>query len=45
MQDEEDPVQRRPIFQALPAWIAVSPLNDGQQRLQLGPKTVVYLKA
>jgi hypothetical protein len=45
MQDEEDPVQRRSILQALSAWIAVSALNDGQQWLQLSPKAVVYLKA
>jgi hypothetical protein len=45
MQDEEDPVQRRSILQALSAWIAVSALNDGQERLQLGPQAVVYVKA
>jgi hypothetical protein len=43
--DEEDPVQRRAVIEALPARIAVSALDYGQQRLQLGQQAVVYLKA
>jgi hypothetical protein len=45
VQDEEDPVQRCPVVQALSTGIAVSTLSYGQQWLQLGPKALVYLKA
>jgi len=44
VQHEKDPVQRSSIIQALAPRISPATLDHRQQRLNLSPQTVIYLK-